>query len=421
MATQSTTLSLNQIVWALFKQDISRDKSMREFYLEKAKIKIENEKKLMKFYAEFLESEEKRVKTKVRTKFSENWLNHLLVSREKSEYNIIQAENIRDTEILNAIDRLDQINVVQRSFYAEEMDRIDCGFKNPLKNLREKLKEYDRLAKEYQKDLSEFEQHAEIGYSKEKKYNARVEKHQKIFLRYALIYNECYVEYQKVKFHCQSYLEDVIPSLLKELEDDLERILHRRKELFRQLMVHIYASDSILSMEHNKGYMESLEKASSLVQDEYKAFTDQFTSVSNSLKKEWKTSMDAILVEHPHLNNVVLRDINFQVVHGWQQQYEERYNKCDIDYVEMEAKLKEYKEQNYLPYEVKTADGKEEFLLLDKLNEVRSKFFPLMAKRFQIRTVRNQLRKVCDPLSTVTVFHKVIPQFKCKQKTLMEV
>lgn len=71
MSTTTTVLSLNQIVWMLFKQDISRDKSMKEFYLEKAKIKIENEKKLMKFYAEFLESEEKRVKTKIRTKFSQ--------------------------------------------------------------------------------------------------------------------------------------------------------------------------------------------------------------------------------------------------------------------------------------------------------------------------------------------------------------
>ena len=44
-------------------------------------------------------------------------------------------------------------------------------------------------------------------------------------------------------------------------------------------MVHIYASDSILSMEHNKGYMESLEKNSSTVEDEYQAFTDQFTYV----------------------------------------------------------------------------------------------------------------------------------------------
>lgn len=115
-----------------------------------------------------------------------------------------------------------------RAFYAEELDRIDDGFKNPLKNLKEKLKEYDRVNKEYQSDLSEFERHGERGYSKEKKYNVRVEKHQKIFLRYAQISNECYLEYQKVKFHCQSYFDIVIPMIIKELEEDLLLILHRR-------------------------------------------------------------------------------------------------------------------------------------------------------------------------------------------------
>lgn len=71
MSATATAMSLNQIAYTLFKQDISRDKSMKEFYLEKAKIKIENEKKLMKFYAEFLAGEEKRVQTNVRTKFSQ--------------------------------------------------------------------------------------------------------------------------------------------------------------------------------------------------------------------------------------------------------------------------------------------------------------------------------------------------------------
>ena len=158
----------------------------------------------------------------------QNWFNHLNVSREKSEYNIIQAENIRDVEILNAIDRLDQINVCMRAFYAEEMNRIDDGFKNPLKYLKEKLKEYEKINKEYLSDLSEFQRHGERGYSKEKKYNLRVEKHQKIYLRYAQINNECYLEYQKVQYHCQSYFDLVIPKLLKELQDDLHRILHRR-------------------------------------------------------------------------------------------------------------------------------------------------------------------------------------------------
>lgn len=47
---------------------------------------------------------------------------------------------------------------------------------------------------------------------------------------------------------------------------------------------------------------------------------------------------------------------------------------------------------------------------------MRSKFYPLMAKRFQIEMVRDLLRKACDPLSTVSIFHQLVPQFKFKQK-----
>lgn len=55
-----------------------------------------------------------------------------------------------------------------------------------------------------------------------------------------------------------------------------------------------------------------------------------------------------------------------------------------------------------------------DFQLLNKLNDMRSKYLPLMAKRFQIEMVRNILRKACDPLTTVTIFNRVIPQFKQK-------